>query len=137
MIITNFALKNDIYYKDNSNLEMITDFAKAAITAINIVFPYAIASACFFHLSWSIYNKIQGLRLSCKYIDNPESNLLECQFPALAFLPVNKIKESWLMLKTQFDENDNQEQQLVTYFNNYYLYGKIRMRFKNNKKPKT
>lgn len=49
--LNKFAEENGIFFKENKNLEIITDYELAAINAINNVFPFAIHSACFFHLN--------------------------------------------------------------------------------------
>jgi len=53
--INNFAVKNGIYFNENSNLEIITDFELASINAIHEMFNFAIHSVCFFHFTQSIY----------------------------------------------------------------------------------
>jgi len=55
--LNKFAEGNGIFFKENNNLEIITDFEPAAINTINNVFPFAIHSVCFFHLQQSIYRK--------------------------------------------------------------------------------
>jgi len=89
--LNNFALENDINLTRNSNLEIITDFEKAAINAINDVFPSAFHSACFFHFSQNIYRHIQKEGLATKYIEDFNFNLLCRHLPALAFLPITKV----------------------------------------------
>ncbi|KAL4120244.1 hypothetical protein QTP88_012974 [Uroleucon formosanum] len=103
--LNKFAEENGIFFKENKNLEIITDFEQTAINATNNVFPFAIHSAGFFHLRQSIYRKIQ----------------------ALALLPPEKVKRAWGILKSEF-ENDEIDQ--VTYFEENYVVGKIRMRFR-------
>jgi len=112
-------------------LEIITDFELASINAINEVFNFATHSACFF----SFYRKIQNVGLSNKYLNDDNFNLLAHQIPALVFLPVNMVRDDWSNLKMQFS-NDENEQQLVSYFDENYINGKIRMRYLNNRTPK-
>ena len=101
----------------------------------NEEFNFAIHSACFFHFTQSIYRKIQNLSLSNKYQNDDNFNLLARKIPALAFLPVNMVKDSWNNLKMEFS-NDENEQQLVSYFEENYIFGKMKMRYRNNRTPK-
>jgi len=55
----NFAIKNNINFESNKELEIITDFEKASINAINDVFPSVTHSACFFHFCQNIWHHIQ------------------------------------------------------------------------------
>lgn len=125
--LNKFAEENGIFFKENRNLEIITDFELAAINAINNVFPFAIHSACFFHLQQSIYRKIQALGLVTKYKNLLEFNFRARKIASLAFLPPEKVKEAWGILKSEFE---NDEIDLVTYFEENYVIGKIRMRFR-------
>jgi hypothetical protein len=43
--LNKFAEGNEIFFKKNNNLEIITDLEQAAFYAINTVFPFAIHSA--------------------------------------------------------------------------------------------
>jgi hypothetical protein len=47
-VFNNFAIENNINFENNNELEIITDFEKASINAINDVFPFVTHSACFF-----------------------------------------------------------------------------------------
>jgi len=89
----------------------------------------------YFHLTQSIYRKIQNVGLSNKYLNDNNFNLLARQIPALAFLPINMVRDAWSNLKMQFS-NDENEQKLVSYFDENFINGKIRMWFRNNRTPK-
>jgi len=84
-------------------------------------------SCPFFHLQHSIYRKIQELGLVTKYKNVLEFNFRASKIASLAFLPPEKVKEAWSILKSEF-ENDKID--LVTYFEENYVVGKIRMRFR-------
>uniref|UniRef100_A0A2S2PMI1 MULE transposase domain-containing protein n=1 Tax=Schizaphis graminum TaxID=13262 RepID=A0A2S2PMI1_SCHGA len=133
--LNNFALENDIHLTRNFNLEIITDFEKAAINAINYVFPSAFHSACFFHFSQNIYRHIQKEGLATKYIEDFNFNLLCRHLPALAFLPITKVIEGWEKIKPLFS-NDDREQKLLEYFESTYI-GKpfMRLRGQTRKPP--
>lgn len=68
------------------------------------------------------------------YLIDDNFNLLARQIPALVFLPVNMVRDTWSNLKMQFS-NDKNEQQLVSYFDENYFNSKIRMRYRNNRTP--
>lgn len=133
--INEFAFENGIDFIENSNLEIITDFELAPINAINEVFNFAIHSACFFHFTRSIYRKIQNVGLSNKYQNDDKFNLLARKIPVLAFLPVNLVKDVCNNLKLEFS-NDKNEQLLVSYFEENYILGKMKMRYRNSRTPK-
>jgi len=90
--LNDFAIEHRINFKDNTDLEIITDFEIAAINAINDIFPFAMHSACFFHFSQNIYRHIQKEGLTTKYMEDQNFNLLCRHLPALAFLPVSKVR---------------------------------------------
>ncbi|KAL4103444.1 hypothetical protein QTP88_018821 [Uroleucon formosanum] len=46
--LNELAEENEIFFNENKNLEIITDFEQTAINAINNVLSFAIHSACFF-----------------------------------------------------------------------------------------
>ncbi len=91
-VFNNFAIKNNINFESNKELEIITDFEKASINAINDVFPFVTHSACFFHFCQNIWRHIQKEGLSTKYMEDPEFNLICRHLPALSFLPVSKVR---------------------------------------------
>jgi len=45
------------------------------------------------------------------------------------------VLDAWSNLKTQFSNYEN-GQQLISYFDENYINGKIRMRYRNNRTPK-
>ena len=90
-LLIEFCNDNNQKINDNPDLEIVTDFEKGAINALNDMFPLATHSSCFFHLSQNIYKKLQSLGLSSRYSNDPEFNLLAKQIPALAFLPANMV----------------------------------------------
>jgi len=55
-----------------------------------------------------------------------EFNFRARKIASLAFLPPEKVKEAWSILKSEEDD----EIDLVTYFEENYVIGKIRMRFR-------
>lgn len=90
-LLNEFCLENNINITQTNDLEIITDFEKAAINSLTENFPQATHLTCFFHLCQSIYRKIQNIGLSTKYANDPEFNLLARHLPAMAFLPVDRV----------------------------------------------
>jgi hypothetical protein len=67
------------------------------------------------------------LGLVTKYQNVLEFNFRARKIASLAFLPPEKVKEAWGILKSEFDDD---EIDLVTYFEENYVVEKIRMRFR-------
>jgi hypothetical protein len=91
--LNNFAIEHNINFKDNSDLEIITDFEIAAINAM--FFRFQCILRVFFtffakYLSPHTKGRIQGL--TTKYIEDLNFNLLCLHLPALAFLSVFKVR---------------------------------------------
>ncbi|XP_026814067.1 uncharacterized protein LOC113554427 [Rhopalosiphum maidis] len=132
-LINEYCIENNINVTTNTNSEIVTDFEKTAINCINETFPFAIHSTCFFHFSQNIYRKIQEFGLSSKYTNDVEFNLLTKRLPAMAFLPINMIQESWILLKSLFGDTD-EKKNLLKYFEETYVIGKSEIRLRG--KPK-
>ena len=78
----------------------IMDFEKAVHQAILNVFGNDVTiHCCFYHLKQSTWRKIQNLGLTNSYKDDENIRLLCGQLDALAFLPINKVKEIMDYLK--------------------------------------
>ena len=66
---------------------LMTDFEKGAIRAYQEAFPGVHCTGCFFHLSQSVWRRIQAAGLQHDYqTDSNFASWLRC-IPALAFLP--------------------------------------------------
>lgn len=96
--LKSFAFEHDIYFEENTHLQIVTDLNIFAINALFNVFPFATHSIGFFHFSQNIYQQIHSERLAYKYNSNAVFNLLCRQISALAFLPASKV----LAYKFQF-----------------------------------
>lgn len=70
---------------------IMMDFEKAAINAVQDVYPNANIQGCLYHLSQNIYRKVQSLGLQEKYQTDAEFSLLMRMIPALAFVPIDEI----------------------------------------------
>lgn len=73
---------------------IMVDFEQAAINAASNEFP-----GCFFHFTQCIWRKIQNLGLQTKYNSDPVFALNMRKLAALAFVPVEKVSDSFQKLK--------------------------------------
>ncbi len=80
------------------------------INAITTVFPGAVIKGCFFHLTKAHWRKVQRLGLVPDYED-PEFALLVKAFTALAFVPVNDVRNSFRAIV----DNPNFDPRLAEY----------------------
>ena len=65
---------------------LFVDFEQAAINSFNLIWPITQVKACFFHLSQSVYRKLQSLGLQSEYHNDPDFELTMRMLPALAFV---------------------------------------------------
>ena len=101
---------------------LMTDFEKGIINACSDVFPDATINGCFFHMSQSVYRKIQNTGLQDLYnsIDR-EAKIFTHMLNALAFLPVDEVPKVFVLLK---EEAPKDLDVIVTYFEEYYVVGR-------------
>ena len=70
------------------------DFEHAMINAIEEVFKDSVSiQLCYYHLSQSVWRKVQNLGLATKYKEDKEFRHSVRMINALAFLPLNIIKK--------------------------------------------
>ena len=79
----------------------MVDFEKASINAFEEKF-LSVVSGCFFHLSQNIYRKIQSAGLTNQYIEDPNFALQIKMLPSLAFVPEDKVIQSFTALMVEF-----------------------------------
>lgn len=115
---TQFILKPDY---------IISDFEKAAINASQNEFR-SNNKCCFFHLSQSIWRKVQGLRLATLYGTDQDFSIMVRHIPALAFLPDSEIPDAFNALKNVMPEK---AKDLMSWFEENYVLGKVRRRFRD------
>ena len=61
---------------------LFVDFEQAAINSFNLIWPITQVKACFFHLSQSVYRKLQSLGLQSEYHNDPDFALTMRMLPA-------------------------------------------------------
>ncbi|CAG8581592.1 1094_t:CDS:1, partial [Dentiscutata heterogama] len=70
---------------------VLTDFESAAINAVQLEFDDVQSKECHFHLTQSIYHKVQNCGLSSRYDTDESFSLLIRHILALVFLLYNEI----------------------------------------------
>ena len=103
---------------------IIKDFELASIKAIRAEFPGTRNQGCLFHLCQSVYLKINENGLANRYGTDEEFSLLLRKLPALAFLPVNEIPNSFAEIRNQFPAEPND---ILEWFDEYYVNGRMRL----------
>ena len=79
---------------------IIIDFERSVELAINSVFgEHVNIKFCFYHLTQSIWRKIQSLGLSNHYERDNDFRLYCGQIDALAFLPLDEVQQGMAYLK--------------------------------------
>jgi len=75
------------------------DFELAMIKAIEEVFEDSVSiHLCYYHLSQSVWRKVQNLGLASKYTKDKEFRCSVRMISALAFLPLNIIKKGTILI---------------------------------------
>ncbi|XP_067950355.1 uncharacterized protein [Watersipora subatra] len=94
------------------------DYENAIKNALHTVFPDTTIQGCFYHLSQAIYRYVQNEGLQVQYQNDVDINMCIRSMAALAFVPVNDIKES---IETFPDNIPEVAQPVVDYFEDAYI----------------
>jgi hypothetical protein len=97
---------------------VMVDFERAAINAISRVYPAAEKKGCLFHLSQSVSRKIQETGNMQVYLQNPVFRENMRMMPALAFVPVQDVQQSFDLLAQHCGPV---EQPMLDYFETTYV----------------
>lgn len=109
---------------------VILDFERSVEMAVSSVFgDHVNIQFCFYHLTQSIWRKIQSLGLTNRYENDNGFRLFCGQIDALAFLPLEEVSEGMDLLKETAPE---EAESLVHYFDSTYVSGQLRPRRNNN-----
>lgn len=113
-------LKNLRLLEPNS---ILMDFEQASIKAFSAEFPDAIIRGCFFHLSQSVWRKVQSLGISTRYAEDAEFAIVVRFFPALAFVPPADVISVFdaVCESEYFVDNDEDLHLLADYFCEVYI----------------
>jgi len=68
------------------------DFEQSMIQAIELVFVNINMQCCYYHLSQSIWRKVQNIRLATKYKENENIRQIVGMLKGLALLPLKYAK---------------------------------------------
>lgn len=102
----------------------MADFEKAVHNAVRDVFDGQVEmKGCFFHLTQSVWRKLQQLGLAKKYREDEEFRLFVGKIFGLAFLPVDYVKDG-LNYLCSIAPDDALE--LLEYFDATYVNGGYR-----------
>ena len=113
------------------NMEPVTvmmDFEKAPMNSAEAAFPRAAITGCFYHLSQSVYRKIQSEGLQNTYTTDEAFALHAQMIPALAFVPVNDVITAFEALQ---DDAPAELAPILDYFEDNYV-GRPRRRNRAN-----
>ncbi len=113
-------------YFQNKNLffqpkTILCDFEQALLNSLNNCFQNTRIQGCYFHFCQSIYRKIQSLGLSSAYMKNENFRIFLRFVMALAFLPNNEVKESYLVLEKYFLKMDPALDKFFEYFQRNWI----------------
>ena len=72
-------------------VNVVTDYERGIISAIETNFPEWHHFGCYFHYTQSIYRKIQELGLSQAYKNNPVVKMIFRKFMSVAFVPLDQV----------------------------------------------
>ena len=109
---------------------VIMDFERSVEMAIFSVFgEHVNIQFCFYHLTQSIWRKIQSLGLTNRYENDNEFRLFCGQIDALAFLPLEEVNDGIEYLKETVPE---EAEALLNYFDSTYVSGQLRPRRNND-----
>lgn len=117
------------HYVKNLRLDMgpatvMMDYEKAAMNSVEATFPRAAVTGCFYHLSQSVYRKIQSEGLQNTYATDEAFALYAQMVPALAFVPVNDVITAFEALQ---DDAPAELTPILDYFEDSYV-GRFRRR---------
>ena len=84
---------------DASPESITVDFELAAINAVKNVFPGCEVNGCYFHLTQNVYRKIQSLGFQQRYQQDMTFATACKLVPALAFVPVEDVPETFKKLE--------------------------------------
>ena len=99
------------------------DFEPAVIASLRTAFPQANINGCFFHLCQAVYRAVVRFGLKTEYADDQSLAQQIRALPALAFLHVDHVIETFEALKDQFP---TQGQRVLSYFEDTYIGEKCR-----------
>ena len=108
---------------------VMMDYEKAAMNSVAECYEGIDVQGCFYHLSQSIYRKVQALGLQQRYQDNADFAMSVRMVAVLAFVPLSYTVQVFEEL--QESTEDDEMNQLLDYFEDNYI-GRRRRRNRAN-----
>ena len=82
---------------------IVTDFEVGLIQAVELNFPIASLTGCYFHFTQALWRKIQGVGLQTEYCaENSEVAPFFRKVAALAFVPLAFVRVAWQGLQVKY-----------------------------------
>jgi len=98
---------------------IISDFEMGIIKACKQIFPHTNLHGCLFHLSQSIYRKVQSLGLAGMYLNSDNFRFAVRSLSALAFVPPGDVFMRFMELKSFFGHCHDSRKVIDYFFANY------------------
>ena len=85
--------------------DILIDFERVAINAIEAVFANANVKGCFFHICSNVWKHVQNAGLQIRYAEEPGSALQLRMLTALAFLPPQDVVRGFVAVCIEIRTN--------------------------------
>lgn len=102
---------------------ILTDFERSAMNAFRDAYPSSQVTGCYFHLCQSVLRKVSELGMRPAYDNNDELRGVVRCLPALAFVPLDEVVESFYELAASMPDEPGLDE-LTTYFEQTYVRGR-------------
>src|SRR6218665_2067729 len=104
---------------------VMMDYEQAAMNSVAVSFTGVQIQCCFYHLSQSLYRKVQALGFQQRYQEEEDFSISVRMIPALAFVPIHDVVRVFEALQEATSDADIL--QLLDFFEDTYL-GRSRRR---------
>lgn len=108
-----------------SPVNIIIDFEKGLLMALNQVFPETSIQGCVFHFSQAIWRKIQNDGLTKLYTDDVDFKQLIRNFLNVVYVPINFLHDHYIVAKNKIINSKYSDKlnRFIGYFENTYMVG--------------
>ncbi|KAG0429052.1 hypothetical protein DMUE_5769 [Dictyocoela muelleri] len=104
---------------------IISDFEKSLNNAILKSFEFSKLQLCYFHLTQSIWRRIQFEKLANKYKNDKNFSIYIKKIMVSAFLPKEKIFDFFYKCVENYQDKNNEEIQKLNDFLAYTYFGRL------------